>query len=275
MATVHANGIDIHYVEAGDGLPLLLLDNAMVSTNPVWKSHPSAYIGHLDTFAAHFRTIMPDTRGSGRTRHTGGPISHQLLADDVLAIVDALGLDQPMVCGFSDGGEVATIAGLHRPTTFRAVVNHGGYDLFDPDPHAPGIAMTRQMLGGAPDATGVDFAAIDRLAAQAPPMRAMFDLMRVDHDAAQGDDHWRTVMECTYDRISRPHGHTAGDLAALTAPTLVLVGDRDPFCPVEDGARLYRALPAGEFAVLPGTGHLIDPAAVAATIAFLRRSTAT
>ena len=40
---VHANGIDIHYVEAGEGEPLLLLDNAMVSTNPVWASVPVAY----------------------------------------------------------------------------------------------------------------------------------------------------------------------------------------------------------------------------------------
>jgi pimeloyl-ACP methyl ester carboxylesterase len=52
---------------------------------------------------------------------------------------------------------------------------------------------------------------------------------------------------------------------------LVLVGDRDPFCTVEEGAGLYRALPAGELAVLPNTGHLIDPAAVRVTVDFLRR----
>jgi pimeloyl-ACP methyl ester carboxylesterase len=275
MATVHANGIDIHYVEAGRGVPLVLLDNAMVSTNPAWKDHRSAYIGHLDAFAAHFRTIVPDTRGSGRTTHTGGPISHDMLAADVLALADALRLDRPMVCGFSDGGEVATITGLLRSEVVRAVVNHGGYDLFDPDPQAPGIVLTRQMLGGAPDATQVDFTAIDRLAAQVPQMRTMFDLMRADHDAAQGNDHWREVMRQTYNRISRPHGHTTSELATLTAPTLVLVGDRDPFCPVEDGLRLYRALPAGELAVLAGTGHVIDHTGVSATIDFLRRHAGT
>ena len=42
---VAANGIDINYVEAGQGEPLLLLDNAMVSTNPVWTSMPVAYAG--------------------------------------------------------------------------------------------------------------------------------------------------------------------------------------------------------------------------------------
>src|SRR5262249_45098171 len=82
----------------------------------------------------------------------------------------------------------------------------------------------------------VDFAAIDRLAAQVPPMHAMFDLMRADHDVAQGDGYWRQLMHNTYDRISRPHGRTVADLATVAAPTLLLVGDRDPFCSVEDGA---------------------------------------
>jgi len=275
MATVYANGIDIHYLEAGDGVPLLLLDNAMVSTNAVWLGHASAYVGHLDAFAAHFRTIVPDTRGSGHTRHPGGPITHRLLAEDVLALSDALRLDRPMVCGFSDGGEVATITALLRSGAVRAVVNHGGYDLFDPDPRAPGIAMTRQMLGGAPDATQADFGAIDRLAAAVPELRTMFDLMRDDHDAAQGDGHWQTVIRQTYGRISRPHGHTIEDLSTLDIPTLILVGDRDPFCPVEDGARLYRTLPRGELSVLAGTGHVIDHRAVSVAIEFLRRQATT
>ena len=64
---VRANGIDIHYVEAGQGEPLLLLDNAMVSTNPIWAPVPVAYASSPPgTLAEHFRVIAPDTRGSGR-----------------------------------------------------------------------------------------------------------------------------------------------------------------------------------------------------------------
>jgi hypothetical protein len=50
---VHANGIDIHYVEAGEGEPLLLLDNAMVSTNPIWAAVPFAYASFTGTLAEH------------------------------------------------------------------------------------------------------------------------------------------------------------------------------------------------------------------------------
>jgi pimeloyl-ACP methyl ester carboxylesterase len=251
---VHANGIDIYYIEAGDGEPLLLLDNGMVSTNPIWEAGPSRRLLHRHVRGA-FPRYPPDTRGSGRTVHSGGPIPYTLLADDVVALIDALDLDRPLVCGFSDGGETATLVGIQQPGSVRAIVNHGGYDLFNGDPQAPAIAMTRQMLGGAPDATEADFEAVARLCEQSPELRAMFELMESDHDGAQGVGHWKTVVAQTYPRISQPHGYTFADLRTMTAPTLILVGDRDPFCTVEEGATAYRALPDGELAVLPSTGH--------------------
>src|SRR5205085_7204012 len=143
------------------------------------------------------------------------------------ALIDALDLDRPLVCGFSDGGETATIVGIRHPESVRAIVNHGGYDLFNPDPHAPTIVMTRQMLGGGPDASEADFEAIARLREQSPQLGTMFELMESDHDGAQGPGHWKTVVAQTYPRISRPHGYTFDDLRTITAPTLILVGDRD------------------------------------------------
>ena len=265
---VPANGIDIHYVEAGQGEPLLLLDNAMVSTNPIWASLPFAYASFLGTLAEHFRVIAPDTRGSGQSVHSGGPIPSGLLADDVAALIDALNLDQPLICGFSDGGETATLVGIRHPGSVRAIVNHGGYDLFSPDPQAPAIVLTRQMLGGSADATQAD---PELSASRSPDLRAMFELMRSDHDSAQGAGHWKTVVAQTFDRITQPHGYTLEDMHAITVPTLILTGDRDPFCSVEEGAAAYRALPAGELAVLPNTGHLITPAAVQAAIEFFER----
>jgi len=267
-ACAHANGIDIYYVEAGEGEPLLLLDNAMVSTNPVWAALPFAYASFLGTLAEHFRVIAPDTRGSGKSVHPGGPITAALLADDVAALIQALNLDRPLICGFSDGGETATLVGIRHPGSVRAIVNHGGYDLFNPDPHAPAIAMTRQMLGGSAGATQAD---PEVSASRSPELRAMFDLMKADHDSAQGPGHWKTVVARTFDRVTESHGYTVESLKAVTVPALILTGDRDPFCTIEEGAAACRALPAGAFAVLPDTGHLITPAAVRTTIEFFER----
>jgi pimeloyl-ACP methyl ester carboxylesterase len=128
--------------------------------------------------------------------------------------------------------------------------------------------MTRQMLGGSAGATQAD---PEVSASRSPELRAMFEVMKADHDSAQGAGHWKTVIARTFDRVTQPHGYTVENLKAITVPALILTGDRDPFCTIEDGAAAYRALPTGAFAVLPDTGHLITPAAVRATIAFFER----
>src|SRR5581483_7882145 len=106
---VHANGIDIHYLDQGEGEPLVLLHGGVVSTNPIWTGVPIAYASHMTTLADHFRVVAPDTRGAGRTVHPGGTVTFDLLADDVAALVDGLGLDRPLVAGFSEGAITATV----------------------------------------------------------------------------------------------------------------------------------------------------------------------
>lgn len=266
---VRANGIDMYYVEAGAGEPLVLLHGGMVSTNPIWAGHPFSYVSHLDTFTEHFRVIAPDKRGYGRTRHPGGPIPYSQLADDVLALIDELGLGRPLICGFSDGATTATVAGIRHPGSVRAIVNHSGYDFFNPA--AASFATMRQMLGGSPEATHADPVAAQRFFHSSDEMRATFELMKADHDGAQGPGYWQTLLTETFDRCTRSPGYTLDDLRRITVPTLVLIGDREPFCSVEEGALAYRMLSHGELAVLPNHGHLITPAAIQVTLEFLQR----
>jgi pimeloyl-ACP methyl ester carboxylesterase len=266
---VHANGIDIHYVEAGAGEPLLLLHGGVVSTGPLWAGHPFAYVDHMQTLAARFRVIAPDTRGAGATVHGDGAVSFALLADDVLALIEALDLDRPMICGFSEGGITATVLGIRSPDSVRAIVNHAGYDVFNPQ--APTFAMLRMMLGGSPEATEADPDVAERSFGASEEMRATFELLKADHDDAQGPGYWRTYLRSVFPRLSRSPGYTFDDLRSVTAPTLVLTGDRDHFCSVEEGVTAYRMLQHGELAVLANHGHVITPAAVNATIEFLER----
>ena len=266
---VNANGIDIHYVEAGEGEPLVLLHGGMVSTNPIWTGVPVAYASHMATLAASFRVIAPDTRGAGKTRHIGGPVTFDLLADDVLALIDALGLDRPLIAGFSEGGATATVVGLRHPGSVRAVANHAGYDVFNPQ--SGSFAMMRRMLGGSPEATEADPDAAARFFSQSPEMQGAFELMKADEDGGQGDGHWREYLSLAFDRATHPLRYRMEDLSALTAPTLIIIGDRDEFCSVEDGMRAYQTLNEGELAVVPNTGHIITPALVGLMVEFLQR----
>jgi len=102
-------------------------------------------------------------------------------------------------------------------------------------------------------------------------MRAMFELMKRDQDNGQGKGHWREYLRLSWDRTTQLSGYTYVDLAQITAPTLILTGDRDDFCTVEQAVTAYRHLQDGELAILPGHGHYIPPAAIQTTVEFLER----
>jgi pimeloyl-ACP methyl ester carboxylesterase len=268
--SVRANGIDIHYTEAGHGPPLLLLHGGVVSTNPLWAGHPCAYVSPMAQLAEHFRVIAPDTRGCGKTVHPGeAPITFDLLAEDILAMMQALGVDRPAICGFSEGALTATIVGIREPKSIRALVNDAGYDAFNPN--APSLRLMRQMLGGHPEATSADPEAAARFFTSSPERASTFELVKRDQDGSQGPGHWRTYFRLAFARTTRSPGYMFDDLAKIAAPTLILVGDRDHFCSVEEGAVAYRKLARGELAVLPNVGHTLPPAAIDATIDFLVR----
>jgi len=267
--SVPANGIDIHYVEAGHGEPLLLLHGGMVSTNPIWAPTPVSYSAHMKQLAERFRVIAPDTRGCGRTRHSDGTVTFDLLADDVLALIRALSLERPLIGGFSEGAITATIVGIRRPDSVRAIVNDAGYDFFNPQ--APSFTIMRQILGGSPQATEADPDGAAAGFAQSPEMQAMFELLKADQDGAQGEGYWREYLRNAFHRTTRSPGYTFEDLGEIAAPTLILVGDRDQFCTAEEAVTAYRALKHGELAVLPDTGHIITPTAIDSSIGFLER----
>jgi pimeloyl-ACP methyl ester carboxylesterase len=267
-----ANGIDIAYVDAGSGPPLVLLHGALASTGPTWAGSTVAHVDHLDALAKHFRVIAPDTRGSGATVHAGGSASFDVLAADVIALIEALDLDRPFVAGFSEGGATASVVALRRPDLVRGLVNHGGFDYLDRAGFAEHVEhMFRPLFGGRPGATAADPDAAAQAFSSMPPMAATFATMQADYDAAQGDGHWRTYLGQFFDRTVTPLAYGLEDLAGLAAPMLVLTGDRDMFCSVEAACAVYRAAPEGELAIVPNTGHEITSPVIDAMTDFMLR----
>jgi pimeloyl-ACP methyl ester carboxylesterase len=265
-----ANGIDIHYVEAGDGDPLLLLHGGMVSNNPVWADSPIAYVSHIGAFAEHFRVIAPDLRGHGKTVNAGGgPISFSQLADDAWGLLDTLGVDRPLLCGFSAGATVATVLATKNPDRVRALVNDAGYDMFNPNPKAPVFSMGRKVFGGSPDATEGDASALGRFFAS-QGMSAVAERMAADHDGAQGAGAWNALIRSIFPAFTTP-ALSWDDLGKITAPTLVMTGDRDFLCSVEEAVTAFRKLAKGELAILPGHGHYVPASAIPMKVAFLRK----
>ena len=99
-----------------------------------------------------------------------------------------------------------------------------------------------------------------------PQMGGFFERMSADHGG-----NWKTLAASAFACLTAPTGYTFDDLRNIAAPTLILTGDRDVCCSVEDAVRAFRALPKGELAILPGHGHSLPDAAIHATAEFLAR----
>jgi pimeloyl-ACP methyl ester carboxylesterase len=96
--------------------------------------------------------------------------------------------------------------------------------------------------------------------------------MKADYDDGQGLGHWRTYIGQFFDRSAAPAAYGVGDLAAITAPTLIVTGDRDMFCSVELACTVYRTIAGSELSIVPNTGHEITPAVIDAMVDFLLRA---
>lgn len=262
--SVHANGTDFWYVEAGAGVPLILLHGGMVSNGSLWMGHKYSWAGHLARFASHFRVIALDTRGHGRTINPSGNLSYARYAEDLVAVVEALELDRPLIAGFSDGGTTATITGLIAPELPRALVNYAGYQTFNPDPSASTYRRGRVVLGGAPDAAKADYG---HFASRLSELQRHID----DFEPSQGAGYFHRYINQIFEFWTRPMQYTFADFRSVSAPMLILVGDRDRSSSLDEALDLYRELPDGELGIVPGNGHEVTDIGCTMVLDYLLR----
>ena len=103
------NAVDVHHVVSGraDG-PVVVLSNSLGATHTMWDEN-------LPELERHFRVVRYDTRGHGASPVPGGPYSIDDLADDVVALLDRLGVERAHFVGLSLGGMTAMWLAIHRP----------------------------------------------------------------------------------------------------------------------------------------------------------------
>jgi pimeloyl-ACP methyl ester carboxylesterase len=232
---IEANGLNIYYEVHGEGEPLLLLHGG-TATSQAWASH-------LPAFAEHFRVFTPDSRGHGRTDNPAGELGYRLMADDVAALIGALGLQRPLVLGYSDGGQIALELGMRYPGLSRALVLGGTQFRFS----EAYLEATRALLSIA-KGQEVDPEKLER------DQPDFVDYLREAHGGVYGPEYWKTYVRQIASLWLTPLRYTAEDLASITDPVLLLVGDRDGAC-TKEAPELFRLLPNAELAVAPGSDH--------------------
>jgi pimeloyl-ACP methyl ester carboxylesterase len=226
---VSANGLTVAFHVEGSGPPLVLLHGASSTGRDDFASQ-------LPRFAGTFRCYLPDARGHAGTRwDPAAGLRYSDLVVDLDAFADACDLGTFHLLGFSMGAATALLYAIRRPERLRTLILVGTSPELEP--------RTRVIR---------HLADVGRIEAQDPAWAAA---LARRHDPAQGAGAWRRLMPAIIEMVEHQPAVSAADLRRVEVPTLVVVGDRDPFVPVPQAWQLSRQLPDSRLAVIPGAGH--------------------
>lgn len=232
---IHAHGLAIYYEEFGDGRPLILLHGG-TSSSSTWQPC-------LPMFSPHFRVITPDSRAHGRTNNPLGKLSYAMMADDVAAFIQMLRLEQPLVYGYSDGGQIALELGMRYPALCQALVIGAAWYKFS-------LTYVNSLKSAGFGSAGqVDFERIQRASPD------WVEEMRRDHPHPDEPEYWKRLLTQISEMWWTPLDYTEQDFQKITAPSLVYVGDRDGTIEMQQAVDMYRLIPNAELLVVPCATH--------------------
>ncbi|GAA5091291.1 alpha/beta fold hydrolase [Nocardia iowensis] len=232
-----ANGVRLAYQTGGDGDPLVLL--AGQSNNHHW------WDGIREDFEAEYRTITLDWRGTGDSDKPDEPYSTVGFADDVIAVLDDLGIDRAAVYGTSMGGRVAQWLAARHPARVHALVlgctSPGGRHSIE-----RGADIRQSLIQPDPDAA----------------KQALLELMYTPEWLARTSGPYNTLGDATMPAYAKrrhlvaSNKHDAWDvLPDIRIPTLIVHGTEDRFNPVANAALLAERVPHARTYLIPGARH--------------------
>lgn len=245
---LHLQDEPIHYMEAGEGAPLLLL-HGLLAWSYSWRKN----LTYLSS-AAH--VFAPDLRGFGLSDKSRSDHSLEEQANLVLQFMDHLGIEQAVLCGHSMGGEIAMRIAMRAPHRVRALIlvaasgyltkgNVPGEKLLLGSPWLSGLVAktlflnrrfvrrTLQTAYHLPEMVTVADVEGYLLPARAPGAPTAFIRMLRSLD----------------------FGAHANRYESIQKPALLIWGENDPWVPLAHGKRLAAELPMAELVTLPACGH--------------------
>ena len=224
-------GARIWYEERGQGAPLLLL-HAGSGNSALWAHQLEAFA------AAGYRCIAYDRRGHGRTEvaDPARAVSH---SEDLLRLLEALRLEKVRLVGTAAGGIVAIDFALSHPERVESLV-------------------VANSIGGVQDE---DYLALQRRLRPAPQFDALPAEVKELGPAYRASDpegtaRWLEKHEVKMLGKTRPTNRvTWAALGTISAPTLLITGDADLYCPPPVMELFRKRIPGAKSLVIEGCGH--------------------
>lgn len=220
------NNVRLYYEEQGEGTPILLLHNYF-GTLGVWTAQ-------RQTLSHHYRVIVADARGHGRTLYPDGRLRLTDLANDTAQLIRFLDIAPTHLVGSSLGAQTALHLAREQPRLVRTLTVIGPPHLTEP------AAQTY----------------MDRVVHEIFPKDEQ--RLELEHEA-QGPGHVRSVLLRNFelDKVEVPKDQVEVlELSGrISCPTLIVGGDDDPTFPPWRAVELSQRVPDSELCILPRGGH--------------------
>lgn len=217
---VEVNGIKLYFASFGAGSPVILLHGG--------AGNGDHWAFQLEALAAKYRVITVDARGHGRSTRDAKPITYELMADDLLALMDSLKLEKAALVGWSDGGIIALDLALRHPERVSKLVAYGA-----------NFNLAGTQKGGNSPAFATYFARCAQDYAKLSPTPGDYKGL-----TAALRPMWRT----------QPN-YKPEQLAGLEVPTLILDGAHDEIIRQEHLKEMARLISGARLVFIPDASH--------------------
>ncbi len=236
------DGIRMSYGDEGKGLPLVFVHGFPLSRR-CWQPQ-------VDGLASSSRIITPDLRGFGESEASSGMVTMDRFADDVAALLEALGTGPAVLVGHSMGGYVALAFARRHVESLRGLVlvaTRAGRD-------APEAAAGRRTTAENVRAEGIqgviDGMTPKMLAPGNTDARMLEDVSSLMTPASR-----EGVIGALLGMAERPD--STASLTDISVPTFVVTGDEDSIIDPAESEAMANAIPGGLLQVIPDAGHMV------------------
>lgn len=241
----NSNGTQLFYQVKGEGEPLVLIMGFGADGN-VWEKH-------LNEYQKHFKCIVIDNRGVGKSGQPKGPYSTWMMASDVIAIMDHVGIHKTRVAGISMGGAITQELVLNYPERVHSIALISTWPKFNNYAKTVYENLKKLRVTSKPD----EFMELLQLWIFAPPFyQEGMDGLKEGQQAAmknaspQSRDGFEGQLDAciSHDTVSRLH--------EIKVPTLITCGDMDIFTPPAFSKILHDGIANSEYVAFPTGGHV-------------------
>ncbi len=214
------NGIKAWYAEFGRGEPVILLHGGLAN---------ASYWGlQVRALKPRYRVIVMDSRGHGRSSRTSEPIGYDLMASDVIALMDYLHIDKAAIVGWSDGAIIGLDIAIHHPGRVTRLF------AFAANSNPSGV----KDVGKSPVFTAFIAQAAKQYAELSPT-----------------PTQYKTFLADIQRMWATQPNFTVAQLSGIRVPTWIVDADRDEAIKREDTDHMAATIPdAGEL-ILPNVSH--------------------